>query len=193
MLYFPSQAPTGWRLSHNSLSTLLTAASSQSQSYLITDGHSASLSWYETTISDQWQIFLSLPWKLFSDTCDFYIFSPPIWREDGSVIYSWCWFSPAQSFSILINAGLTWLISLNFESPLNLEGQVPVFTSPRKVVAEKYRATLSYTAISKLPLDRRPENITFGSSVVASQRYRSYRIENIMALFLFMCCLKRPD
>jgi hypothetical protein len=41
-----------------------------------------------------------------------------LWREDGSVIYSCCWASPAQFFSCLIPPGLMIIFhSLNFRLP----------------------------------------------------------------------------
>jgi hypothetical protein len=36
---------------------------------------------------------------LLSDTCGFFNVRCLLWREDGSVVYSCCWPSPAQSFS----------------------------------------------------------------------------------------------
>jgi hypothetical protein len=42
----------------------------------------------------------------------------PLWREDGSVVYSCCWSSPAQSFSGPSPAGLvTTFCCLRFETP----------------------------------------------------------------------------
>jgi hypothetical protein len=56
----------------------------------------------------------------------------PLRREDGCVVYNWCWPSPAHSLSGPILAGLTTIFySLRFETPPNQEGQVPVFISPR--------------------------------------------------------------
>jgi hypothetical protein len=34
----------------------------------------------------------------------------PLWRQDGSVVYAWCWASPAQSFSDPSHAGLITVI-----------------------------------------------------------------------------------
>jgi hypothetical protein len=58
-------------------------------------------------------------------------------REVGSSVFSFCWESPAQPFSDL---SLTGLMSI-FYCPYfwgfpNLEGQVPVFISPRNRVAQ---------------------------------------------------------
>jgi hypothetical protein len=39
------------------------------------------------------------------DSYGFVILWRPLWREDGSVIYCWCWSSPAQSRSSLSPAG----------------------------------------------------------------------------------------
>jgi hypothetical protein len=35
--------------------------------------------------------------KFSLDSCGFVILQLPLWREDGFVIYCFCWFSPAQS------------------------------------------------------------------------------------------------
>jgi hypothetical protein len=71
----------------------------------------------------------------------------PLWREDGSVIYSYhcLWAMPEQSLSGPSPAELkTLFYCLIWDSP-NLEGQVPVFISPRNRVAQVYpRALGSY-------------------------------------------------
>jgi hypothetical protein len=55
----------------------------------------------------------------------------PLWREDGSVVYNCCWFSPAQSFSGPSPVGLVTIFILSqIRDISNLEGQVPVFISP---------------------------------------------------------------
>jgi hypothetical protein len=42
----------------------------------------------------------------------------PLWREDGSVVYTYCWSSPAKSFSEPSPAGLmTTFYWLRFETP----------------------------------------------------------------------------
>jgi hypothetical protein len=67
---------------------------SQSQSYITTDGQSASLSWNNAHI-----------WGLRPDlyccqtVAGFVHVGRSFWREDGSVVYKCCWSSPAQSFS----------------------------------------------------------------------------------------------
>jgi hypothetical protein len=88
-------------------------------------------------ISSSWR---QAPWRLTTsnfffqlNTCDH---SPYVtWWEDGSVFYNSCWALPAQSFS---GPSPTWLITTFYglirDSP-NLQGQVPVLTSPRKRVA----------------------------------------------------------
>jgi hypothetical protein len=73
--------------------------SGPSRSYVSTDGQSASLSWYQTTIWDLRPIFLSLPWKIFSNICGFLTVGRPRRREDGYVTYPYnCyWMFPAHS------------------------------------------------------------------------------------------------
>jgi hypothetical protein len=64
-----------------------------------TDGHLASLSWFkhhrETVNNFSFLFYL----KLSLDGCWFYIMERPLWREDGSVIYSCYYTLPAQSSS----------------------------------------------------------------------------------------------
>jgi hypothetical protein len=55
---------------------------------------------------------------LLSDSCWFVAVGRPLWREDGSVVYNRCWFSPAQSLSVPGPAGLmTIFYCLRFETP----------------------------------------------------------------------------
>jgi hypothetical protein len=64
----------------------------------------------------------------------------PLWREDGSVIYSYncLWVLPEQWLSGPNPAELTALFyCLIWDFP-NLEGQVPVFMSPRNRVAQLF-------------------------------------------------------
>jgi hypothetical protein len=68
---------------------------------------------------------------LLSESFGFVDDGRPLWREDGSDVYNCCWTSPAQSLSGPIPAGLmTTFYCLRFETPPNLEGQVPVFIPP---------------------------------------------------------------
>jgi hypothetical protein len=62
---------------------------SQSQSYITTDGQSASLSWNKAYA----QIIVTVRHLRCLHV------GHSLWREDGSVVYSCCWPSPAQSFS----------------------------------------------------------------------------------------------
>jgi hypothetical protein len=80
----------------------------QSWSYFTTDGHSASLSWYQATIRTRRPLFLSPPWELHSDTSGFLFVGRPPWREGGSVTcpYKCCWVLPALSLSGPSPAGL---------------------------------------------------------------------------------------
>jgi hypothetical protein len=60
------------------------------ESYVTTDGQSASLSW---------NLRLTTRFLLLSDSCGFVDVGRSLWREDGSVVYKSCWSSPAQSVS----------------------------------------------------------------------------------------------
>jgi hypothetical protein len=61
----------------------------------------------------------------------------PLWWEDESAIYSYCWLSPAQSFSGSSPAGLIIIFYW-----LRFECQVIVFTYPRNTVARFYPQAL---------------------------------------------------
>jgi hypothetical protein len=55
---------------------------------------------------------------LLSEICVFVDVGHPLWREDGSVVYNYCWPSPMQSFSSPSSAGLmTIFYFLRFETP----------------------------------------------------------------------------
>jgi hypothetical protein len=67
----------------------------ESESYVTTDGQSASLSWYKALIR-------GLRPDFYFRTSDSYVLDSvgrPLWREDGSVFCICCWPLPAQSFS----------------------------------------------------------------------------------------------
>jgi hypothetical protein len=67
-----------------------------------------------------------------------------LWREDGSVIYLYnCfWALPGQSLLVRSPAKLTAIFYCLIWDPPNLEGQVPVFISPRNRVAQLYPRAL---------------------------------------------------
>jgi hypothetical protein len=78
--------------------------------------------------------FLSL-----SDSFGFVDVGCPLWQESGSVVYNCCWALPTQSFSNRSPVRLiTIFYCLKFEITSNLEGQVPVFTSPRNRVTPRH-------------------------------------------------------
>jgi hypothetical protein len=75
-----------------------------------------------------------------SDNCRFLDVGHPHWQEDGSVIYSYnCfWALPEQSLLGRSPTELTTIFyCLIWDSP-NLEGQFPIFISPRNKVAQLY-------------------------------------------------------
>jgi hypothetical protein len=81
--------------------------------------------------------------------CGYSSYVTSLWREDGSVVYSCCWSSPAQSFSGLSLAGLmTAFYCLQIRDSPNLKGQVPVFISPRNRVARLYPQALGCLILS---------------------------------------------
>jgi hypothetical protein len=104
-----------------SSSILVTLRQYQSQSYLTTDGQSASLSWYQTPIWNPWPTVLYTSMETSLDSRGFAIMWRPLWREDKAVIYRCCWASPEQSFSGLRPVWLiTIFYSINFISPQTL-------------------------------------------------------------------------
>jgi hypothetical protein len=95
--------PPGRRLAHNNLrlgAVCLPADLPQSQSLITTDGQSGSLSWCQALFGAQDQDFVTVKQMRFCWCgCRF-------WWEDGSVFYSYCWSSPAHSFSGPSPAGI---------------------------------------------------------------------------------------
>jgi hypothetical protein len=89
----------------------------ESESYVTTDGQSASLSWYKAPIRGLRPDFFSV-----RNTSESYVLDSvghPLWREDGSVFYMCCWLLPAQSFSGPSPLGLaTVFYCLRFETSL---------------------------------------------------------------------------
>jgi hypothetical protein len=79
----------------------------------------------------------------FLDSFGFADAGSPLWLEVGSVLFSFSRASPAQPFSDLSPTGLmSTVYCLYFWDSLNLEGQVPVFISPRNKVAQLYPRAL---------------------------------------------------
>jgi hypothetical protein len=71
----------------------LTTFWSRVESYVTTDGPSSLSLGIKHSPGAYDQILL------LSDTCGFVDLGRCLWREDGSVVYNFCWPSPAQSFS----------------------------------------------------------------------------------------------
>jgi hypothetical protein len=115
---------------------------SQSQSYITTDGQSASLFWCQAPIWHPRPIFPLLSFIIFRQFDDV---GRPLWREVGSVVFSFCWASPALPSSD-DSHGTHEHILLSWDSP-NLEGQVPVFISPRNKVAHLYPRALGFSVM----------------------------------------------
>jgi hypothetical protein len=106
---------------------------SQNQGYSTTDSQLASPSRHQAPVWDPRPIFPFFLW-LFVGSCEFVDVGPPLWREVGSVVFSFGRASPAQPFSDLSPTGLMSIVCLNFWDSPNLEGQVLVFVSPRNRV-----------------------------------------------------------
>jgi hypothetical protein len=115
----------------------------ESQSYITTDGQSASLCWCQATIRARDQFFFLLE-IFFRQLRVCYFVAPSLSR--GRVCNSLLLLvSPAQSRSGLSPEGLKTIFDCsNSWDFLNLKCQVPVFISPRNRVAQTYaRALLS--------------------------------------------------
>jgi hypothetical protein len=116
---------------------------SQSQSHVTTVGQSASLPvrlCVRPRSGPMTNFSFSLKFSL--DRWGFVILYRPLWVEDGSVIYCCFRASPAQSLSVLSSAGLKIFYCPSFWESSNMEGQVPVFISPRNKVAQLYHRAL---------------------------------------------------
>jgi hypothetical protein len=86
----------------------LNCSESGSESYITTDGQSAST-----------HPGLKTRFLLLSDSCRFVDVGRSIWREGGSVVYNFYWCSPAQSLSGPSPVGLaTIFYGLKFETSL---------------------------------------------------------------------------
>jgi hypothetical protein len=75
----------------------------------------------------------------------FLIMRCPLWWEDESVVYSYSCFWALLAQSLLGSSPtelLTVILSLSYETPPNLEGQAPIFVSPRNRVVQLYPQTL---------------------------------------------------
>jgi hypothetical protein len=66
---------------------ILSQSRSRSRSYMTTDGQSASLSWCQALVWDPLPIYLLLSY-FFLDSYEFIDVGRPLWREVGSVVFS---------------------------------------------------------------------------------------------------------
>jgi hypothetical protein len=116
---------------------------------------SASLTWYQATICP-WDpgnhlypmdnLIQMVAWYqvrqpsgshgqflLLSDSCGFVNVGLPLWREDGSLIYNYCWVSPVQSFSGSSFTGyMTIFYCLKFEIASTWRTRSPYLYLPGK-------------------------------------------------------------
>jgi hypothetical protein len=123
---------------------------SQSQSYITTVSQPASQSvsqsvgrpWCQAPIWDPQPIF-PLPSLIIFRQLQFSAMGHPLRQEVGSVVFCFCWASPAEPFSDLSLMGLTSIFyCLYFWDSPNMEGQGPVFISPKNRVAQLYPQAL---------------------------------------------------
>jgi hypothetical protein len=98
----------------------------------------------------------------------------PLWREVGSVLYSFCRASPAQPFSDLSPTGLMNIVyCLYFWDSPNQHGQVLVFVSPRNRIAQLYPRVLGYWIWAAIG----PSYIARGGSLLISYPWKSTSME----------------
>jgi hypothetical protein len=111
----------------------------------MTSGKSC-LSWYQASIWEPRPIFLLLSLIVFRQL-QICWYERPLGWEVESVVFSFCRASPVQPFSSLSPMGLmSILYCLYFlDSPPNLEGQIPVFISPRNRISQLYPRALGCT------------------------------------------------
>jgi hypothetical protein len=99
-------------------------------------------------------------------SCMFVDVGRPLWRGDGSVVYNFCWASPAQLFSGPSNGHI--LLPQILYSP-NLESRSPVFISPRNRVAQLYPR--HRVPFSSPPTNRRATVEVFEPASTRGRRY----------------------
>jgi hypothetical protein len=109
------------------LSTSNWTGQSQSHSYFTTGSlPSISLSWQQAPW-DPWPQFLFASWTL----AVIILIKRPLWLEDGFVIYNWCWYSPAQSFSGLSPMALmATFYYFSFKTPSTWSARSPYLYPP---------------------------------------------------------------
>jgi hypothetical protein len=91
-----------------------------------TDGQSFSLSWCRAPI---WSLGLDIL-LLLSDSCGFLDVGSPLWREDGSVVYNFCW-SESRGTIFPVSANRPCLYHLGTDCIENAAYIIPVLSSCR--------------------------------------------------------------
>jgi hypothetical protein len=117
----------------------------KTQSYLTTDGQSASLSWYQATIWNSRLIFYIL--EIIFRYLRFFVLGRPLWQEDKSVICSYYWASPAQRLLDLSPSELMKIFHcLNVETA-QIGGPGFWIYSPRKSILNPQTSTLNMSLL----------------------------------------------
>jgi hypothetical protein len=99
----------------------------QSRSYVTIDGQ-----WASGSVCLGVKPFLGpkTRFSLLSESCEFVDVGRSLWRQDGSVVCSCCWPTPAQSFWVPSLAGLmTTFYSLRFKTPQSWRAWSPYLYS----------------------------------------------------------------
>jgi hypothetical protein len=115
--------------------------------------------------------------KFSSDSCGFVILWRPLWGEDGSVInsYNCFWALPEQSLWGTNPAKLTTIFHCLIRDSANLEGQVPVFISPRVRVAQLYPPALGSLSVASY------DSQGYGAGIHSKEIYPWLIINNVGA------------
>jgi hypothetical protein len=112
-----------------------------SSSYITTDSQSASLSWCQAPIWGPRPISLLLSWIILRQLRICWWGAASLTRN-RVCSFQFCWASPAQPSSGLSTTGLNIFYCPYFLDSPKMEGQVPVFVSPRNRVDQLYPRAL---------------------------------------------------
>jgi hypothetical protein len=103
------------------------------------------------------QFFPPLP-LIILDSFGFVEVGRPLWREVGSVVLSFCWVTSAVFLRSESHGTHDHILLPQFLRLPNLEGQVPVFISPRNSGSQSYSPALDISSL------RRSETVGLPSS-----------------------------
>jgi hypothetical protein len=115
-------------LNNNNNSFYYSCNSSQSQSYLMTDGQSASLSWYQAPIWDLWPLLLSLT---YLDSWGFVIMGAASLIRGWAYNFGCCWVYPRSLSRVLVLRDSWPYFTVSILKLLQLRGPVLLIYFPK--------------------------------------------------------------